>query len=162
MIVPEFSSMTAENARKMPPVHPKENVYNWAGADSIAAFAKRNNLKLRGHTLCWHKQTPDRLFKNAAGNQVSKEVLLQWLKAHITSVVLRYKGTVYAWDVVNEAFSDEPDEYFRPSLWYKICGEEFIAKAVEHVHAADPRALLFYKEYNEINPVKREKIIRLI
>ena len=80
--------MTAENAMKMGPIHPQENKYNWEGADSIAAFAKRNNLKLRGHTLCWHNQTPSWLFiDSATGKQVTKEVLLQRLKDHIYSVV---------------------------------------------------------------------------
>lgn len=163
LIVRQFNSMTAENAMKMGPIHPRENEYNWAGGDSIAAFAKRNNLKLRGHALCWHNQTPRWFFTDSTtGKQVTKEVLLRRLKDHITTVVSRYKGTIYAWDVVNEAISDKADEYFRPSLFYQICGEEFIAKAFEYAHAADPDALLFYNDYNEINPLKREKIIRMI
>lgn len=163
LIIQEFNSMTAENAMKMGPIHPYEKAYNWAGGDSIAAFAKRNSMKLRGHTLCWHNQTPRWLFTDSAtGIQVTKEVLLQRLKDHITTVVSRYKGTIYAWDVVNEAISDNKDEYFRPSLFYQICGEEFIAKAFQWAHEADPNALLFYNDYNEINSVKREKIIRMV
>lgn len=163
LILNEFGSMTPENAMKMGPIHPREDWYNWAGADSIAAFAKRNNLKLRGHTLCWHNQTPRWLFiDSVTGKQVTKEILLQRLKDHITTVVKRYKGIIYAWDVVNEAISDKQDEYLRPSLWYQVCGEEFISKAFQWAHEADPGALLFYNDYNEINPVKREKIIRLI
>ena len=163
LIVKQFNSLTPENAMKMGPVHPGENEYSWAGGDSIVAFAKRNNMKLRGHCLCWHNQTPPWFFTDAAtGKQVTKEVLLQRLKDHITAVVSRYKGIIYAWDVVNEAISDKKDEYFRPSLFYQICGEDFITKAFEYAHAADPDALLFYNDYNEINPVKREKIIRMI
>lgn len=162
LIVQQFSSMTPENAMKMGPIHPKENEYFWKDSDSIVAFAKRNNLKLRGHTLCWHSQTPAWLFKNAAGKPVSKEVLLQRLKEHITTVVNRYKGAVYAWDVVNEAVSDQQDEYLRKSPWYQICGEEYISKAFQYAHDADPKALLFYNDYNEINPVKREKIFKLV
>ncbi len=162
LILAQFNSMTPENAMKMGPIHPRENEYNWAGGDSIAAFAKRNNLKLRGHTLCWHNQTPNWFFKDAAGDTVTKEVLLQRLKDHITTVVKRYKGTIYAWDVVNEVISDKADEYFRPSAFYKICGEEFVAKAFQWAHEADPDALLFYNDYNEINRVKREKIIKLV
>ena len=163
LILQQFNSMTPENAMKMGPIHPLEKVYNWTGGDSIAAFAKRNNLKLRGHTLCWHNQTPRWLFFDSTTNQqVTKEVLLQRLKEHITTVVSRYKGVVYAWDVVNEAISDKKDEYLRPSLWYQICGEDFIAKAFQWAHEADPNAILFYNDYNEIDPVKREKIIRLL
>jgi endo-1,4-beta-xylanase len=165
LIIQHFGSMTPENAMKMGPIHPGENDYYWKDADSIAAFAKQNNLKLRGHTLCWHNQTPRWLFIDSTKNPpdtVSKEVLLKRLKDHITTVVTRYKGIVYAWDVCNEVISDNPNEYFRNSLWYRICGEEFVAKAFEYAHAADPDALLFYNDYNETNPVKREKIFKLV
>lgn len=162
LIVQHFNSITAENAMKMGPIHPRENEYAWANSDSIVAFAQRNGMKMRGHTLCWHNQTPAWLFKDAAGNAVTKDVLLQRLKDHITTVVSRYKGKIYAWDVVNEAISDAPDQYLRDSEWYKIAGEEYIAKAFQFAHEADPSALLFYNDYNEINDVKREKIIRLV
>lgn len=162
MILQQFNSITAENAMKMGPIHPEENRYNWEGADSIAAFAKRHGLKLRGHTLCWHNQAPRWFFTDASGNEVSKEVLLQRLKDHITTVVQRYKGTIYAWDVVNEVISDKKEEFYRPSLFYKIIGEEFIAKAFQYAHEADPSALLFYNDYNEISASKREKIYKMI
>jgi endo-1,4-beta-xylanase len=88
--------------------------------------------------------------------------MLVRLKTHITEIVTRYKGKIYAWDVVNEAISDKKDEFYRPSAWYKICGEEFITKAFQYAHEADPSALLFYNDYNEINAVKRKKIIKLV
>lgn len=162
LIRKHFGSLTPENAMKMGPIHPLENQYYWRDADSIAAFAKSNHLKLRGHNLCWHNQAPRWMFTDAAGDTVSKVVLLQRLKEHITTVVNRYKGTIYAWDVVNEAISDRPGEYLRNSAWYRICGEEFIARAFEYAHEADPQAVLFYNDYNEINPVKRDKIYKLV
>lgn len=162
LILKHFNSITPENAMKMGPIHPRENEYYWRDADSIMAFAQTNHIKVRGHNLCWHNQAPRWMFTNAAGDTVSKEVLLERLKEHITTVVKRYKGQIYAWDVVNEAVSDKADEYLRNSAWYRICGETFIAKAFEYAHAADPDALLFYNDYNEINPVKREKIYRLV
>jgi len=162
LVLQQFNSLTPENAMKMGPIHPKENEYNWKDADSIVAYAQHHHLKIRGHNLCWHNQTPRWLFIDSAGKTVSKEVLLQRLKEHITTVVSRYKGAIYAWDVVNEAISDKPDEYFRNSIWYQVCGEEFVAKAFEYAHAADPKALLFYNDYNEINASKREKIYKLV
>ena len=162
LVVKEFNSLTPENAMKMGPIHPKENEYYWKDADSIVAFAQQHHLKIRGHNLCWHNQTPGWLFADSAGKTVSKEVLLKRLKDHITTVVNRYKGKVYAWDVVNEAISDKPGEYFRNSQWFQICGEAFIAKAFEYAHAADPNALLFYNDYNEINAAKREKIYKMV
>lgn len=162
LVLSQFSSLTPENALKIGPVHPGEKQYNWAGGDSIAAFAKRHQLKMRGHTLCWHNQAPPWMFVDSAGKNVSKEVLLQRLKEHIITVVSRYKGTIYAWDVVNEAISDKPNEYLRPSKWMEIIGEEYIAKAFQWAHEADPNAQLFYNDYDEINAVKRAKMIRLI
>lgn len=162
LILQHFNSLTPENAMKMGPIHPKEGEYYWRDADSIIAFAQRHKLKVRGHTLVWHNQTPSWLFVNAAGDTVSKEVLLQRIRDHIFAVAGRYKGQIYAWDVVNEAISDRRDEYLRPSPFLKICGEEFIAKAFQWAHEAAPDAQLFYNDYNEISPVKREKIYRLV
>jgi len=146
----------------MGPIHPEEDRYNWKDADEIVAFATAHGLRVRGHNLCWHEQTPDWLFKDAAGNLVSKEVLLKRLKDHITTVVNRYKGKIYAWDVVNEAVNDDSTKFLRNSLWYQICGEDFIAKAFEYAHEADPNAVLFYNDYNTERPDKRERVYRLL
>ena len=162
LILQQFNTITAENAMKMGPIHPLENLYDWKSADSIADFALRHGLKLRGHTLVWHRQTPRWFFTDARGHKVTKEVLLQRLKEHINTVVKRYKGKVYAWDVVNEVISDDHGEFYRKSEFYQICGDEFIAKAFQYAHEADPEALLFYNDYNEINAVKREKIFKLV
>lgn len=162
LIKKEFNSLTAENVMKMGPIHPEENRYNWDPADQIVAFAEANNMKMRGHTLCWHNQTPPWIFKDNTGKEVSKEVLLQRLKDHITTVVSRYKGKIYAWDVVNEAIDDKDEVFYRPSPWFTIIGEEYISKAFEYAHAADPDALLFYNDYNTESPVKRAKIIKLV
>jgi endo-1,4-beta-xylanase len=162
LITMQFNSLTPENVMKMGPLHPKEYEYYWKDADSIVAFARRNKMKLRGHALLWHRQIPSWLFTGADGKTVSKEVLLQRIKDHIITVVTRYKDDVYAWDVVNEAISDAKDTFYRPTKFYEICGEEFIAKAFEWAHAADPNAILFYNDYNETDPVKRQKIISLV
>ena len=159
----EFNSITAENVMKMGPIHPEEARYYWNDADSIAAFAERNGIGLRGHNLCWHQQTPRWMFRDTLTHAtVTKEVLLQRLKDHIYAVAGRYKGKVYAWDVVNEAIADDSATYMRPSPWFQICGEDFIAAAFRYAHEADPKAALFYNDYNTEQPVKREKIYRLL
>jgi endo-1,4-beta-xylanase len=162
MIRQQFNSLTPENAMKMGPIHPQENVYHWTDADSIVAFAQRYHLRVRGHNLCWHTQAPGWMFKDSSGNVVTKEKLLQRLKDHITTVVSRYKGKLYAWDVVNEAIADDSNHIMRPTLWYQICGEEFIEKAFKYAHAADPNAVLFYNDYNTEIPAKREKIYKML
>ncbi|MEO7213851.1 endo-1,4-beta-xylanase [Mucilaginibacter sp.] len=162
LIVREFNSVTAENDMKMGPIHPTEGTYNWRNADSIVNFAIKHKIKVRGHNLLWHAQAPAWLFKDSTGNQVSKEVLLARLKEHITTVVKHFKGKIYAWDVVNEAIDDKPENYFRNTSWYKICGEDFIAKAFEYAHEADPSVALYYNDYNSEDESKREKIYRLL
>ncbi|RTQ48989.1 endo-1,4-beta-xylanase [Hymenobacter gummosus] len=162
LIKAQFNSVTPENAMKMGPIHPEENRYFWTDADAIVDFAQANKLRVRGHTLCWHEQTPKWLFKDAQGKQVSKDVLLARLKSHIETVVKRYKGRIYAWDVVNEAIDDNPQAFLRNSEWYQICGEDFIVKAFEYAHAADPKAVLFYNDYNTERPEKRERVYRLL
>ncbi len=162
LIKQNFNSLTAENAMKMTSLQPKEGVFNWAAADSIVDFAVKNKLKVRGHTLCWHDQTPDWLFIGPNGDRVSKELLLQRLKTYIQTVMKRYKGKVYAWDVVNEAVDDNPNHYLRRSKWYEIAGEDYIAKAFEYAHEADPTAQLFYNDYNGERPDKMANIFRLL
>jgi len=162
LIVKQFNSLTPENAMKMGPIHPRENTYNWRDADSIVNFAQRHGLRVRGHNLCWHEQTPYWLFKDSTGKQVTKDVLLKRLHDHIFTVMNRYKGKIYAWDVVNEAIDDDPANFLRNSLWYQICGEDFIVKAFEYAHEADPKAVLFYNDYNTERPEKMERVYKLL
>ena len=162
LIKKHFNSITAENDMKMEMLQPVEGKFNWTTADSIMSFAAKNAIKVRGHNLCWHEQAPSWFFVGKDGNEVSKEILLQRLKTHIEAVVGRYKGKIYAWDVVNEAVDDDSTAYLRNSKWYKICGEDFIAKAFEYAHAADPEAKLYYNDYNTERPEKRERIYTLL
>lgn len=162
LIKAQFSSLTPENAMKMGPIHPEEKRYFWKDADAIVDFAQQNNLKVRGHTLCWHNQTPRWLFTDSTGKQVTREVLLTRLKQHINDVVGRYKGKVYAWDVVNEAVPDGGTDIYRKSKFYEIIGEDYIEKAFEYAHAADPSAQLFYNDYNTESASKRDRIYQLL
>lgn len=162
LIKKHFNSITAENAMKMESMQPIEGKFNWREADSIISFAAQNNIKVRGHNLCWHEQAPSWFFTDKEGKEVSKIILLQRLKAHIDAVVGRYKGKIYAWDVVNEAIDDDSTKYLRNSKWYQICGEDFIIKAFEYAHAADPDAKLYYNDYNTERPEKRERVYKLL
>ncbi|GAB3280162.1 endo-1,4-beta-xylanase [Larkinella harenae] len=162
LIKTHFNSMTPENAMKMGPIHPEEDRYNWKDADAIAEFAQQNNIKLRGHTLCWHNQTPRWFFTDAEGKTVSRDVLLARLKKHITDVMGHYKGKIYAWDVVNEAVPDTGTSIYRKSKFYEIIGEDYIEKAFQYAHEADPSAQLFYNDYNTEDAAKREKIYQLL
>ncbi|MFC5470846.1 endo-1,4-beta-xylanase [Cohnella suwonensis] len=160
-IARHYNSVTAENEMKFERLHPKEDEYTFGDADSIVAFARTRGMKVRGHTLVWHNQTTDWLFQDKMGRPTDRETLLSRLKSHIDTVVKRYRDDVYCWDVVNEAVSDDGPKLLRPSKWLDIAGEDFIAKAFEFAHEADPSALLFYNDYNESYPDKREKIYKL-
>lgn len=169
LIKKEFNSITAENDMKPGELHPAEGVWNWERGDKIADFCRKNGIKLRGHCLVWHSQFCDWMFNDKNGKPVSKEVFYSRLRDHIHQVVNRYKDVVYAWDVVNEAMSDagrgwrghEPNPY-RESKLYKLCGDEFIAKAFEYAHEADPDAILFYNDYNATTPIKRDRIYNMV
>jgi len=162
LIAKHFNSITAENEMKFVSVHPAEDTYTFENADKIADFAQKHGLKLRGHTLVWHNQTSDWLFQNKSGGLIDRETLFARLKSHIDTVVGRYKDKIYAWDVVNEVISDEGQELLRPTKWTEVAGDSFIKKAFELAHTADPNAILFYNDYNESNPIKREKIYTLV
>jgi GH35 family endo-1,4-beta-xylanase/enterochelin esterase-like enzyme len=160
LIKQEFNSITAENDMKPQPTEPKEGEFNWENADKIANFARQNGIKLRGHCLMWHSQIGEWML----GDNPTKEVFYQRMKNHIQAVVSRYKDVVYCWDVVNEAMTDDKNaiDPYRQSAMYKLCGDEFIAKAFQFAREADPKALLFYNDYNECDPVKSQRIYNMV
>ena len=169
LVSQEFNSVTAENDMKPGQLQPKEGQWNWGPADSIANYCRQNGIKMRGHCLCWHSQFADWMFVDKKGKEVKKEVFYKRLREHIHAVVNRYKDVVYCWDVVNEAIADQafgwpgrPANPYRESRHFKLCGDEFIAKAFEFAHEADPDALLFYNDYNECDPGKRDRIYNMV
>ncbi|MEH6992152.1 endo-1,4-beta-xylanase [Neobacillus drentensis] len=162
LLATHFNSITAENDMKFEHLQPEEGQFTFERADKLAAFARENRMKMRGHTLVWHNQTPAWVFQDSNGKMVTRDQLLHRMKEHITTVVQRYKGQIYCWDVVNEAIKDEGPELFRETKWLEIIGEDYIKKAFEFAHEADPEALLFYNDYNESNPQKCEKIYMLV
>ncbi|MEZ5323466.1 MAG: endo-1,4-beta-xylanase [Verrucomicrobiales bacterium] len=99
---------------------------------------------------------------NLDGPRASREELLERMRDHIHAVVGRYKGKVKVWDVVNEAIADNGDEVLRKSPWSVIIGPDFINKAFEYAHEADPEAVLRYNDYGLENPDKRAKLLKLI
>ncbi|MFF5180296.1 endo-1,4-beta-xylanase [Micromonospora sp. NPDC000316] len=147
----EFSSVTAENAMKWESLEPTRGTYDWAAADQLVEFAKRNRQSVRGHVLVWHNQLPAWLTSGVADGSISKQQLRDLLRKHITTVVSRYKGKIWQWDVVNEAVSDPwdtPSTLHYKGFWAQNLGPDYIADAFRWARAADPKALLFYNDYN--------------
>jgi len=162
-----FNSLTSENDMKWGSLQPTEGVFNFANADAQVAFAKTNNMLVRGHTLVWHTQNPAWLFNDAAGQPMTptpenKALLLGRLENHIRAVMTRYKEDVYAWDVVNEVIDPSQPDGFRRSPWFNITGTEFIERAFRVAREVDPDALLYINDFDTTNPVKRQFLYNLV
>ncbi|HKG50167.1 MAG TPA: endo-1,4-beta-xylanase [Actinomycetales bacterium] len=145
----EFNSLSPENQAKWEFIHPQQGVYNFGEMDAIARFAKRNGQAVRGHTLLWHSQNPEWLEK---GNFTDRQ-LRRILRDHIRTVVGRYKGKIYQWDVANEIIKDDGTGLrVGPTseggnLWITRLGPGIIADAFRWAHQADPQAKLFLNDY---------------
>lgn len=155
-----FNAIVAENCMKSGRIQPREGEFQFDLADRLVAFGEANNMAIHGHTLIWHSQAPRWFFTDDAGNDVSREVLIQRMKDHIYTVVRRYKGRIQTWDVVNEAILD--DGSFRKSKFYEIIGEDFIKLAFQFAHEADPDAELYYNDYSMANPKKRAGVVAMV
>ena len=134
--------------------------YDFDAPDRYVAFGERNGMFIVGHTLVWHSQTPRWVFYDANGNRVSRDTLLARMRDHIHTVVGRYKGRIKGWDVVNEALNE--DGTLRKSPWLEIIGQDYIAKAFQFAHEADPQAELYYNDYSVENAPKRNGAVALV
>ncbi|MFC8798443.1 endo-1,4-beta-xylanase [Promicromonospora sp. NPDC057138] len=150
----EFSSLTPENDMKWAEVHPEPDVYDFSGADAVVAFAKANGQEVRGHTLLWHNQNPQWVIDASADwtCQEARDVL----EDHVRTVVGRYAGEIYEWDVANEIFQDDWDAggvrlRTEANPFLKACAEDPVAllgDVFRWAHEADPQAVLFLNDYN--------------
>jgi endo-1,4-beta-xylanase len=160
IITSQFDSISPENCLKWEIVHPEPGKYDFTLADQYVSFGEKHHMFILGHNLVWHNQVPAWVFHDDKGNLLTRDALLARMKDHIDTVVGRYKGRIQTWDVVNEALNE--DGTLRQSLWYKIIGPDYIAKAFEYAHEADPQAQLNYNDYNLETPAKLQGVIRLV
>ena len=156
----QFNSISPENALKWQSVHPHQDGYDFTDADQYVAFGQKHKMFIVGHNLVWHSQTPAWVFKDDKGAPLTRDALLERMHDHIRTVVGRYKGKIGGWDVVNEALND--DGTLRKSPWMNIIGEDYLAKAFEFAHEADPAAELYYNDYSLENEPKRKGAVELI
>ncbi len=159
LVAREFNSVTAENAMKWSEIQPSADTWRWERADRLVDFAQKNQIDVLGHNLVWHSQVPNTLFTDADRKPVSREALLGKMQEHIETLVGRYKGRVWAWDVVNEAIDE--GRGWRKSQWLNIIGDDFMEKAFRFAHAVDPKAELLYNDYNMHNPEKRAFLVNV-
>ena len=162
-----FNSITTENAMKWASLRPSEKSFDFTTADALVGFARTNHMRVRGHTLVWHRQNPSWLFKDASGNDMqptpeNKALLLKRLEDHIRGVVSHFRDDVYAWDVVNEVIDPAEPDGFRRSPWFLITGTDYIDTAFRIAHEVAPNARLFINDYDTTIPAKRAFLYKLV
>ncbi|KZW01588.1 endo-1,4-beta-xylanase A precursor [Exidia glandulosa HHB12029] len=153
----EFGIYTNENNLKWEVTEPQPGVFNFTPAEKLFAIAEKTGKRMRGHTLAWHSQ----LAPWVEASNFTADELKAVLKRHILTEVGHFRGRVYAWDVVNEAFND--DGTFRESVWFTTLGEEYIELAFRWARQADPHAKLYINDFNfeSISP-KTDAAVALI
>ncbi len=162
LLTKHFNSVTAEDQMKFDALQPSEGNFSFGTADQMVNFAVSNGMQVRGHALVWHRQTPSWVFSG------SREQVLQRMKDHINNVMKHFQGKVQVWDVVNEAIMDDgsyrtaSEEEGQQSGWYGALGESYIAEAFIAARAADPTAKLFYNDYYNYHPARREAIYEML
>src|SRR5580765_6749570 len=160
LITKQFNQISPENALKFQPTQPAADRYTFEAADRYVQFGVERHMQVVGHNLVWHSQTGAWVFEGADGKPADRDTLLARMREHIRTVVGRYKGRIHGWDVVNEAVDE--DGSLRKAPWHDGIGDDYVAKAFEFAHEADPDAELYYNDYNLEKPAKRAGVVRLV
>ena len=140
----EANIFSAEKALKWQQSEPRPGEFDFTQGDSISAFAARNGMLMHGHTLVWYAAIPQWVAQIATARAARTA-----LERHITTLVSRYRGKIWAWDVVNEPI--EPGDHlkngYRNSIWFRRLGIQHVDLAFRLARAADPAAPLSLSEY---------------
>ena len=109
-LLKQYNVLAAENEMKPDALLPaaEKGAYRWANADMLVNYAQKNNIKIRGHTLVWHNQTPAWFFEGSGKDSLaSKDQLYARMESHIKAVFEKYGGKIGWWDVCNEVVGDD-------------------------------------------------------
>jgi endo-1,4-beta-xylanase len=157
-------AMLVDGSLKWEFTRPAPYTFNFDISDWRAQFAKRQGLKLRGHTLLWHVNLPQ-WFYEIVDRKNAERVLIE----HVQTLTQRYAGQMHSWDVVNEAIEPQDDraDGLRRSPWLDLLGEEYIDLAFRVAAEADPEALLVYNDYgmeygNEDHEKRRTAVLKFL
>ena len=140
---------------------------NIATAKRMIAAARAKGIKVQGHCLLWHSQLPT-WQNNLRTSAHSKEQVLAYMKEYVTHIVTEFKGTIYAWDVLNEAFPDGGGDNWRNAMrnsptegnpWYMKVGADFVYEGFLAARQADPDAILYYNDYS-LDLVSKATVVR--
>ena len=151
----EFNSITAEDIMKSIFIHPAKDTFDFKLTDTYVALGLKDSMYIHGHTLIWHSQLAPWM------SQISDSLeMAQAMDNHIKQIVNRYKGKINSWDVVNEALNE--DGTLRKSVFLNTIGEDYIIQAFKSASEADPKADLYYNDYNLFETEKRKGAIALV
>jgi len=158
-LIRHFNALTSENDMKPSSISTGKGTYNWTNADKFVNAATASGFKVIGHTLLWHNQIPawqQNIGTSASSPPTSeqKAEALTAMKEYVTAVVTHFKGKIYSWDVLNEAFPDSASggdwkiAMRQENPWFKVIGSDFVYEAFLAARLADPDAKLYYNDYN--------------
>lgn len=161
----DFDNVTFDNALKNGSVVKRDGTFDYSRADSLVKMCQAKDLDIYGHNLCWYQQVSPYAY-SLHGDSTAIE---HFLKKYVTTTVTRYKNSIHAWDVVNEAIDSSGHLRVKGRrrrgtfYWGRYLGKGYIARAFQYARQADAHALLFYNDYNlEIDPAKLAGVIDLV
>jgi len=137
----EFNAVTPENEMKWDATEGSQGKFSYSAGDQLVSHAAAHGQKVRGHALLWHSQEPS-WAKNMSGSALRSAMV-----NHVKQVATHFKGKIYTWDVVNEAYADNGSGGRRSSN-LQSTGNDWIEVAFKTAHAADPNAKLCYNDYS--------------
>lgn len=156
IVLKHFNTITCENEMKLSGVRTPDGGWHTGDAEEIYKFAMENGIEIRGHNFVWHQGTYPELFAD-----LSPEEMIAFISDHIAEMGKRFKN-VSCWDVINEAISDDWNEYLRDTFWKQKLGDDYVVTIYDTARRLLPGTKLVYNDYNEYEEPKRRHIIKLV
>jgi endo-1,4-beta-xylanase len=159
-----FDILTAENAMKPLYLQGQKGVFTFETADRLVDAVRVAGMKMHGHTLVWHQQSPEWINKDG----ISRDEAIENLITHVKTVTSHFRGRVISWDVLNEVIIDNPPSpgdwraSLRESPWLRAIGPEYVEIAFRAAREADPDAVLYYNDYNLDNRNKALAVYNMV
>ena len=118
---------------------------DYSRADTIAGFAVKSGMVLRGHNILWYFRTPQWFF-TLPGREAKERAVVERIK----TLVGRYRGIVHSWDVVNEPIEpkDGRADGLRQAVFLEALGPGYLDLAYRLTRETDTKARLVVNEYN--------------